>query len=163
MQQGIYHSKKGVRFSPCRTLKYPAYYNMFSLELITRAADAEQLLRMAQREKRSIFVRRENTSLRNENASEDGVERAADILTAQAELQSLNAVIDSLPEGKRKQDEITNRMAVELRLRRLTGGTNGDDPISIVERAFDVDRFDRDIAGIDAFVAAVEARKAELN
>lgn len=72
-------------------------------------------------------------------------------------------MIDSLPEGKRKQDEITNRMAVELRLRRLTGGTNGDDPISIVERAFDVDRFDRDIAGIDAFVAAVEARKAELN
>jgi hypothetical protein len=72
-------------------------------------------------------------------------------------------VIDSLPEGKRKQDEITNRMAVELRLRRLTGGANGDDPISIVERAFDVDRFDRDIAGIDAFVAAVEARKLELN
>jgi hypothetical protein len=52
---------------------------------------------------------------------------------------------------------------VELSLRRLTRGGDGNDPISIVERAFDVDRFDRDIAGIDAFVAAVEARKLELN
>jgi hypothetical protein len=136
---------------------------MYNLEMITRAADADQLLRMAQREKRSVFVRRENTSLRNEDASEDGAERQADILSAEAELKSLEAVIESLPDGPRKQLEITNRMAVEVRLRRLTQGGSSDDPISIVERAFDVDRFDRDIEGIEAFVAAVEARKAELN
>jgi hypothetical protein len=136
---------------------------MFNLELITSAADADQLLRIAQREKRSIYVRRENLSLRNENASENGAERSADIVAAQAELQSLNTVIDSLPEGERKQEEITNRMAVELRLRRLTRGGDGNDPVSIVERAFDVNRFDRDITGIEEFVAAVEARKLELN
>jgi hypothetical protein len=136
---------------------------MFNLELITSAADADQLLRIAQREKRSIYVRRENLSLRNENASENGAERNADIVAAQAELQSLNTVIDSLPEGERKQEEITNRMAVELRLRRLTRGGDGNDPVSIVERAFDVNRFDRDITGIEEFVAAVEARKLELN
>lgn len=136
---------------------------MYNLELITSAADADQLLRIAQREKRSIYVRRENLSLRNENASENGAERSADIVAAQAELQSLNTVIDSLPEGERKQEEITNRMAVELRLRRLTRGGDGNDPVSIVERAFDVNRFDRDITGIEEFVAAVEARKLELN
>lgn len=136
---------------------------MYNLELITSAADADQLLRMAQREKRSMYVRRESLSLRNENASEDGAERAADQSALEAELQSLNAMIENLPEGTRKQEEITNRMAVEVKLRRLLQGSNGKDPVSIVERTFDVDRFDRDIAGIEAFVTAVEARKAELN
>ncbi len=163
MPKVLYQKKKCVRFFFSRTLKYPALYTMYNLELITSAADADQLLRIAQREKRSIYVRRENLSLRNENASENGAERSADIVAAQAELQSLNTVIDSLPEGERKQEEITNRMAVELRLRRLTRGGDGNDPVSIVERAFDVNRFDRDITGIEEFVAAVEARKLELN
>jgi hypothetical protein len=101
--------------------------------------------------------------LRNENASENDAERAADILAAQAELQSLNTMIESLPDGTRKQEEITNRMAVELRLRRLTQGADGNDPVSVIERAFDLDRFDRVMAGIDAFLEAVAARKATLN
>ena len=54
-------------------------------------------------------------------------------------------------------------MALKLRLRRLTRGGNENDLVSIVERAFDVNRFDRDITGIEEFVVAVESKKLELN
>ena len=117
---------------------------------------------MAQRDKRTINVRKETLSLRNENASDNEAERTEDIAAAEAELGSLTALISSLPEGPRKETEITKKMTVELRLRRLRLGSSEDSPLTIVERSYDTDLADREVTGIDTFMAAVETRKAEI-
>ncbi len=135
---------------------------MYNLNLISIRDEAEQLLRMAQRDKRTINVRKETLALRNENASENEAERSADIAAAEAELDSLTNLISSLPEGPRKEAEITKKLSVELRLRRLTLGNSDDSPLTIVERSYDTDLADREVAGIDAFITEVEARKLEI-
>jgi hypothetical protein len=135
---------------------------MYSLNLISTRDEADRLLRMAQRDKRTINVRKETLALRNDNASDNEAERTADIAAAQAELDSLNTLIGSLPDGPRKETEITKKLAAELRLRRLTLGSSDDNPLTIVERSYDTDLADREVAGIDAFITAVEARKVEI-
>jgi hypothetical protein len=144
-------------------LKTTGPITMIDLTLITQPTEAEQLLRMALRDKRNLMVRKDSLSVRNENASEDGAERLADIAATQAELASANAMIASLPEGNRKEAEITKKMATEVRLRRLTQNGDAGSPLSIVERQYDAEILEREIAGIDAFIDAVNAHKATLN
>jgi hypothetical protein len=135
---------------------------MYNLELLKTTAEVEPLLRMAKRDKRRANVRKETLDLRNEDATDSGADRAADILAAEADLEAANRLIESLPDGLRKNQETTKKMAIEVRLRRLKEGDTDDAPSSIVERSYDVDLRDRELAGIDAFIAALEARKAEL-
>ncbi len=135
---------------------------MYALQLISSKEEVDLLLRMALRDKRAANLRKESLALRNENAAENEVERNADILSAQAEIDSLDALIKSLPEGQRKETEITKKMAVEVRLRRLTQGNSGENPATIVERSYDADLSEREVAGIDAFIASLEDRKKEI-
>ncbi len=135
---------------------------MYALQLISSKEEVDLLLRMALRDKRAANLRKESLALRNENAAENGVERNADILSAQAEMDSLDALIKSLPEGQRKETEITKKMAVEVRLRRLTQGNSGENPATIVERSYDADLSEREVTGIDAFIASLEDRKKEI-
>jgi len=135
---------------------------MYNLNLISSKEEIDLLLRMANRDKRAANVRKETLSLRNENASENEAERAADILSAQTDVTSLTSLIDSLPAGTRKEQEITKKMAVEVRLRRLTQGGSAENPVSIVERSYDVDLIEKEMTAIDAFIAAVNDRSAAL-
>ncbi len=135
---------------------------MYNLNLISSKEEIDLLLRMANRDKRAANVRKETLSLRNENASENEAERAADILSAQTDVASLTSLIDSLPAGTRKEQEITKKMAVEVRLRRLTQGGSAENPVSIVERSYDVDLIEKEMTAIDAFIAAVNERSAAL-
>ena len=136
---------------------------MYNLNLVTSPGDIDLLLRMANRDKRTANLKKETLALRTENASENETERAADLLAAQAELASLNALIESLPAGPRKELEITKRMAVEVRVRRLTQGGSEESPVSIAERSYDLDLMEKEMTGIDSFITALQVRKTELN
>jgi hypothetical protein len=135
---------------------------MYGIELINSTDEADLLLRMARREKRTLNVRRESLALRNENASDNEAERNADILAAQSELDALTSLINSLPDGARKEAEITKKLSVELRLRRLTIGGSDENPVTVVERNFDTSQMDREMAGIDEFITAVEERRGVI-
>jgi hypothetical protein len=135
---------------------------MYNLQLISSKEEIDLLLRMAARDKRAANLRKESLALRNENATDNEVERNADVLSAQSEIASLEALIKSLPEGQRKEFEITKKMAVEVRLRRLTQGNSGESPATIVERSYDADLSEREVAGIDAFITSLETRKKEM-
>jgi len=136
---------------------------MYQLNLVTSIGDIDSLIRMANRDKRTANLKKETLSLRNDNASENETERAADLLAAQSELALQIALIDSLPAGPRKELEITKKMAVEVRLRKLTQGSSDESPLSVAERSYDLDLMDKEMAGIDAFLAALQARRIELN
>ena len=135
----------------------------FSLNLLTLKSEADSLLSTAQRDKRTLDVRKQSMALRTDNALENATEQTAELTETRFALNAANANIASLPDGERKEDEVTKKMELELKLRRLTRTGNKRSPISILENEFDLDILDKQIAGIDAFIAAITTRRADLS
>jgi hypothetical protein len=53
-------------------------------------------------------------------------------------------------------------MELEVKIRKLNGSGGKTGTVALIEQEYDADLLDRQIAGIDAFIAAVEERKAKL-
>ncbi len=133
-----------------------------SLGLIRLPEEADSLLKTAQRDKRIFENRRETLNIRAETTAENAVELQIELTSTQGELTTVNAIIAALPPGDKKEEEITKKLALELKLRRLqeTGSRTG--ALATIEKEYDADLLDRQIAGINEFIEAVTARKANL-
>jgi hypothetical protein len=71
----------------------------FSLDLIELSAEADNLIKTANRDRRILVHRRESLTLRTINATENAAELAKDLSMAQAALATANATIAALPDG----------------------------------------------------------------
>lgn len=134
----------------------------FSVNLLTLASEVDTLLATAQRDKRTLEVRLQSLALRTDNSAEDSAELSAELVAAQASLAASVAILDTLPEGERKEDELTKKMELEVKVRKLTRSGNKRSAVSRIENEYDIDQLERQIAGIDAFIAVLNARKAAL-
>jgi hypothetical protein len=128
----------------------------FSVNLITLASEADALIALANRDKRGLEVRKQNLAYRTENVAE----RIDELKETQAQLDSTIAAINALPDGERKEDEITKKLELELKIRRLS--RSGISTVAKLENQYDIELIDRQIAGIDAFIDELTARKAQL-
>jgi hypothetical protein len=70
--------------------------------------------------------------------------------------------IATLPDEPDKEEEITKKMELEIKIRKLTVGSTKLDGEAIVEREYDVAQYDAQLAVIDAFITALKAHKATL-
>jgi hypothetical protein len=133
-----------------------------SLELITLPEEADSLLKTAQRDKRIFEHRKESIDLRTATSAENAIELQQDLTASQAELTTAIAIIASLPEGSKKEEEITKKLSLELKIRKLTESGNKSGALALIEKEYDADLLDRQLAGIETFMDAVLARKAAL-
>lgn len=137
---------------------------MFSTELITGVDLADRLLKAAQRMKRALAHRLESFDLRSENSAESNAEYEAELAEVSAKLASVNALIPTLPEGSDlREDQITLKMELDLKLRKLTRGGNKLGSEGILTRELEMDLLNRQIAGLDAFMGVVTTRKGQLS
>jgi hypothetical protein len=134
----------------------------YSLNLLTLSSEADGLIKTAQRDKRNLEHRREAFDLRNENSAEDAADIAAELSAATASLTAVNALIPTLPDGDRKEEEIIKKMELELKIKKLTRSGNKKGAVATIEREYDAGLIDRELAGIDEFITAITTRKAEL-
>ena len=134
----------------------------FSLSLITLVSEADNLIKMAQRDKRTLANRRETLLIRSETGVEDTAQLSADLNSARAQLAASITNLAILPEGTSKEAEITKKMELELKVRRLSqpGNTRGGE--AILEQEYDADLLDRQVAGIDNFIAALTEHKGTI-
>lgn len=134
----------------------------FSLDLLTLPSEVDALLGTAQREKRTFEVRLQNLSLRTDNSAEDSVDLSADLTTAKAELAASTSILATLPDGERKNDELINKMELEVKVLKLTRSGNKRSAVARIESEYDLDQLERQLAGVAAFITALEVRKTEL-
>ena len=136
---------------------------MFSLLLITGAELADRLIKQAQRMKRALAHRLESFDMRTENSVESSSEYDAEVAETNARLATAAALIPTLPEGSDLQeDQITEKLEMELKLRKLTKAGNKLGSEAIILRELDTDLLDRQIAGLEAFIGLVTTKKGEL-
>jgi hypothetical protein len=133
-----------------------------SLQLVTLPEEADTLIRMAQRDRRIFSHSHESIDMQSENSEENALRTQQELAIAQADLAAATLVINTLPEGKKKEEEITRKMGLELKIRKLatTGSTSGFIPH--IEKEYEAMLLEAKIVQIDAFISAVNARKAEL-
>ena len=134
----------------------------FSLSMIELPEDADNLIKTAQRDKRIFEHRKESLELRTENSTENAAQQQFELVAAQAQLAAANATIASIPEGPKKEEEITKKMALEVRIRKINESGNKLGAVALIEQEYDTDLLERQIVGINDFITAVTARKAAL-
>jgi hypothetical protein len=133
-----------------------------SVDLISTIEEADSLLKIAQRDRRYYNNRRESIDLSAESSEESALKTQQELASVKAQLSYINNVIDSLPEGDLKYDEVTKKMALEVRLRKLTVSGNREGAFSLLEKEYDANALEGQITSIEAFIAAVSARRAAL-
>jgi hypothetical protein len=135
---------------------------MFTVSLISGVELADILIKLAQRDQRVLDARITNLSIRNENSSENSAEYTAEVAELTAGIQTSTTILATLPEGKLKEEEITKKMEMELRLRKLTTSEISYTPESVLEREYTLAKLVKQREAAAEFEAAVTARKAEL-
>lgn len=134
----------------------------YSFNLITQPAEADSLIKTAERDQRTLVARKQSLEVRTENSAEDIVETSAEIAEINAELTNTNALLAVLPEGEKKEIEITKKLELELRLRKLNQSGSRQNAVSVLEREYDIALMDAQLQKITAFIAEVTAHKATL-
>ena len=134
----------------------------YSLELIALPEEADNLIKTAKRDKRIFEHRKESLELRTENSEENAAEQQFELAATQSQLTAAIATIASLPDGPKKEEEITKKMALEVKIRKINESGSNTGTVALIEQEYDSDLLERQIAGIDEFITLVTARKAAL-
>jgi uncharacterized protein (DUF4213/DUF364 family) len=135
----------------------------YSLNLVTTVGETDVLLNDAQHEKRTFDVRKQNLALRSDNSMENSAELTAELNESQLSLDAVNAVIASLPDGEKKENEITKKLELELKIRKLRASANKVNIVNKIKDEYELAQLESQIATVDAFIAAIINRKAELS
>jgi hypothetical protein len=135
----------------------------FNVSLIQLAAEADELLRMAQRDKRNMGLRKDNITVRNLNSAEDVNERKAELVAAELDLASSTAKLATLTAGTDAYvlEKIKN-LDLEGRVLRLKRAGNKAGTVATLEQAYDLAAIEAELKVVDDFIAEVTARKAAL-
>jgi hypothetical protein len=132
----------------------------YSFNLITLPAQCDSLIKIAERDKRTILARKQSLSVRAENSAEDVSHNIAELAILNAQVAAHTASIATMPDGPEKEKEITKKMDMEVRIRKMNEGELT--PMGQLERQYDIAQMDAQLLEIDAFIAAVAAHKATL-
>ncbi len=134
----------------------------FSFQLLKAKSETNGLKAIAEREKRTLEAKKKTLAVRTENKTEDSAEIAAEITETETLIAATKTVVNSLPEGEKKEEEETNLMELELKLRRLKKSSTYSKPLVVVEYEYNGFLLDSQIAAIDQFLAQLDAYAATL-
>ncbi|GAA4393824.1 hypothetical protein GCM10023186_45790 [Hymenobacter koreensis] len=120
------------------------------------------MLALIAEERANLDLQQRILDKRRGNLSDDVLEMSAELSVKQAELASLTTLLTTLPEGDTKSDYERRRRALNRRITELQDRQLEFNPVSLIDREFDVARLTASLAEATALEAAVNARKAAL-
>lgn len=134
----------------------------YSVQNLTQVADCDVLLSWAQKEKADLTFRKLSVERLTDRYAETSVEVATQLQGVIAELAAVDSYIDILPDGPIKDEALDKKTRLEYKKFLLEGRVESYGVVALLEKEMDLGRVAQEIAEVDAFVAAVEARKAAL-
>lgn len=134
----------------------------YSVNSISTKADCDLLINIATKDKGDLEFRKVSLQRQQTNYSENSVEIAAELTAVNAELSALTTIINSLPDGETKDAQITRKKKAELKQFLLTERKDNYGSVALLSKELDLERVQKEIAEINAFVVAIEARKSAI-
>lgn len=134
----------------------------YSVQNLTQVADCDVLLSLAQKEKADLTFRKLSVERLTDRYAETSVEIATQLQGVIAELAAVDSYIAILPDGPIKDEALDKKTRLEYKKFLLEGRVESYGVVALLEKQMDLGRVEQEIAEIDAFMAAIEARKAAL-
>jgi hypothetical protein len=134
----------------------------YSTSKITSEADCDLLLAWAAKEKADLNFKKLSEERMTDNYSETSVEIEADLQTVVAEISATETVIATLPAGNSKEEAVKKKVKLEYKKFLITNRKESYGIVALLEKELDLKKVTLELSEIDAFTAAISARKAEL-
>lgn len=138
------------------------YIMNYTVQNLTQVADCDVLLSLAQKEKADLTFRKLSVERLTDRYAETSVEVATQLQGVIAELAAVDSYIAILPDGPIKDEAVDKKTRLEYKKFLLEGRVESYGVVALLEKQMDLGRVEQEIAEVDAFMAAVEARKAAL-
>jgi hypothetical protein len=134
----------------------------YSVSNITTVADCVNLLNWANKEKADLTFKKIAEERMVTRFSETSVEVGAVLQGVNAELTAVNTIIGLLPDGPTKEDEEKKKVRLEYRKFLLENRKESYGAVALLEKELDLERVERELEEVEAFIAAVTVHQATL-
>jgi hypothetical protein len=134
----------------------------YSVNLLTTAADCDSVILVAEKEKSDLSYRKTSVERQKDNYASNSIGIDVDIAATDAEITALIPVVQSLPPGAARDDNETRLKKLELKKFLLAQKDKNYGSVALLMRENDLERVVKEIAEVDAFIAAINARKVVI-
>lgn len=134
----------------------------YSVEKITSTSDCDLLLSLAAKEKADQAWKRLSEERLTLNYGAKAVEIDAELQSVTTEITATETVIATVPEGNSKEEAVKKKTKLEYKKFLLNNRKENYGVLALLEKELDLNRVTVELNEIDAFIAAVTARKAAL-
>ncbi|UOX33099.1 hypothetical protein LXD69_13760 [Flavobacterium sediminilitoris] len=134
----------------------------YSISNVTELADCDVLLTWAGKEKaelefKRLFEERLTTKYGNTSIEVEAVLQGVII-----EIAAIDTIINVLPEGSAKEEQIKNKVKLEYKKFLLENRKESYGTVALLQKELDLERIGKELEEVDAFIAIVTAHKATL-
>lgn len=134
----------------------------YSVNQLATVAECDAVLGIANKEKADLQWRQSSIQRRQSAYAESSVEIAAELAAVNAELAAYVSIIANLPEGPAKQEALNRQKKLEYRQFLLTDRKEDYGSVALLEKEMELGQLEKQVEEVDAFIAAITARKAAL-
>ena len=134
----------------------------YSVNKITTVADCDLLLAWAVKEKADLNYKKLSEERLTNNYSNASIEIDAELQSVLTEITATQTIIDALPAGNSKEDAVKKKVRLEYKKFLLENRKESYGVVALLEKELDLTNVTQSLAEIDAFTAAITARKAAL-
>ncbi len=134
----------------------------YSLTNLTSVADCDLLIGMLTKEQEDLVFQKVVQTKRADDLSDNSVDFQTDLISVQGELDIIEGVIAALPNGPQKEKQLTARLALELRLRRLNERKDNYGPVGLINAQYQIEVLDLTLTAINNLIADVQTRRAQI-
>ena len=135
---------------------------MYTITNLTQVADCNALLAWAAREKADLAFKKLSDERMAARFADTSQELDAILQGVIAELAATETIIAMLPDGPTKDDNISKKTRLEYKKFLLEERRESYGVVALLEKEMDLARVNVEIAEVDAFIEAVETKKATL-
>lgn len=135
---------------------------MYSIEKLTQVSDCDAVLTWAQTEKESLELKKLNESKLTKDYSTTSLSIDTELLSVTTQINAINTVLPTLPEGSVKEDHLKKLKKLDYRKFLLEDRRINYGVVALLEKELDVERLTKEITEIDAFITSVTQKKATL-
>lgn len=134
----------------------------YSVNNLSTVADCNALLTWAGKEKADLNFKKLSDERLTSRIAETSQELDAELQGVLAEISATETIINILPDGPSKDDAINKKTRLEYKKFLLENRRESYGTVALLEKQIDLARVQVEINEVDAFISAIEERKAAL-
>jgi hypothetical protein len=134
----------------------------YSVNLLTTVADCDSVILVAEKEKADLSFKKTSVERQKDTYANNSISIDADIAATDAEIAALTPVVASLPAGAAKDDNETRLKKLELKKFLLAQKDKNYGSVALLMRENDLERIVKEVDAVDAFITAINVRKAAI-